>query len=254
MFLKSPVQNGSQMAKCRRSPWPLMLSRWRHDSNGGICQEVTGWKKCFCNANDSMISLIWYLFEWCLIRSDTLSDIFNDDKDTCLNDPQESKMKKSESWEPGKAFFVQDSWFYLKVEDQFTLHAVFDGHGQKGGGPGQVWHLSSQLLLVPGHDVSLYVKDNLPKIMLVAWFSAAPLETSNRGQKNRLTLELDANQLGQVWIIDPCGLISVASNLIMNVHSYNIRIYVYIDTYIDYIDIHFIASDIWYGWRGHNNI
>lgn len=43
----------------------------------------------------------------------------------------------------------QDSWFYLKVEDQFTLHAVFDGHGQKG------------------HDVSLYVKDNLPKIMLV---------------------------------------------------------------------------------------
>lgn len=39
--------------------------------------------------------------------------------------------------------FFQDSWFYLKVEDQFTLHAVFDGHGQKGGGLSsgfQIWN------------------------------------------------------------------------------------------------------------------
>lgn len=43
----------------------------------------------------------------------------------------------------------QDSWFYLKVEDHFSLYAVFDGHGRTG------------------HDVSQYVKDNLPKIMLM---------------------------------------------------------------------------------------
>ena len=45
------------------------------------------------------------------------------------------KMDTSPWWEvPFLVFFFQDSWFYLKVEDQFTLHAVFDGHGQKGGG------------------------------------------------------------------------------------------------------------------------
>jgi hypothetical protein len=84
---------------------------------------------------------------------------------------------------PGILTFFQDSWFYLKVEDQFTLHAVFDGHGQKGGGfpdlesSGIIWTASGGSLPapVPGHDVSLYVKDNLPKIMLVAWFSASQL-------------------------------------------------------------------------------
>lgn len=43
----------------------------------------------------------------------------------------------------------QDSWFFLQVEDHFSLYAVFDGHGQAG------------------HEVSLFVKDQLPKIMLL---------------------------------------------------------------------------------------
>jgi len=42
----------------------------------------------------------------------------------------------------------QDSWFILKVEGGFTMYAVFDGHGQKG------------------HDVSNYVKENLPKMIV----------------------------------------------------------------------------------------
>lgn len=42
----------------------------------------------------------------------------------------------------------QDSWFILKVEDDFSIYAVFDGHGQKG------------------HDVSQFVKESLPKIMI----------------------------------------------------------------------------------------
>ena len=29
----------------------------------------------------------------------------------------------------------QDSWFCLKVEQYFSLYAVFDGHGSKGQGP-----------------------------------------------------------------------------------------------------------------------
>lgn len=42
----------------------------------------------------------------------------------------------------------QDSWFVMKVDGNFALYGVFDGHGQKG------------------HDVSNYVKDNLPKLIL----------------------------------------------------------------------------------------
>lgn len=41
----------------------------------------------------------------------------------------------------------QDSWFILKLE-QFSIYAVFDGHGQKG------------------HDVSNFVKENLPKLII----------------------------------------------------------------------------------------
>merc|ERR1712151_1214547 len=41
----------------------------------------------------------------------------------------------------------QDSWFLLQME-QKSIYAVFDGHGQKG------------------HDVSNFVKDNLPKLIL----------------------------------------------------------------------------------------
>lgn len=42
----------------------------------------------------------------------------------------------------------QDSWFVLQVDGNFSMYAVFDGHGQKG------------------HDVSNFVKDNLPKIII----------------------------------------------------------------------------------------
>uniref|UniRef100_A0A7S1MMI9 PPM-type phosphatase domain-containing protein n=1 Tax=Alexandrium catenella TaxID=2925 RepID=A0A7S1MMI9_ALECA len=42
----------------------------------------------------------------------------------------------------------QDSWFVLKVEKEFSMYAVFDGHGQKG------------------HDVSNFVKENLPKLII----------------------------------------------------------------------------------------
>jgi len=42
----------------------------------------------------------------------------------------------------------QDSWSILKVDGNFALYGVFDGHGQKG------------------HDVSNFVKDNLPKLII----------------------------------------------------------------------------------------
>lgn len=42
----------------------------------------------------------------------------------------------------------QDSWTVMKVEGKFSIYGVFDGHGQKG------------------HDVSNFVKDNLPKLIL----------------------------------------------------------------------------------------
>merc|ERR1719291_1667058 len=42
----------------------------------------------------------------------------------------------------------QDSWTVMKIEGKFSIYGVFDGHGQKG------------------HDVSNFVKDNLPKLML----------------------------------------------------------------------------------------
>ncbi|CAE7364609.1 unnamed protein product [Symbiodinium natans] len=49
----------------------------------------------------------------------------------------------------------QDSWFCLKVEQCFSLYAVFDGHGSKG------------------HKVSQFVKDNLPKLILMVPRSVA---------------------------------------------------------------------------------
>jgi serine/threonine protein phosphatase PrpC len=42
----------------------------------------------------------------------------------------------------------QDSWSILKVEDNFSIYGVFDGHGQKG------------------HDVSQFVKENVPKLIV----------------------------------------------------------------------------------------
>jgi serine/threonine protein phosphatase PrpC len=42
----------------------------------------------------------------------------------------------------------QDSWFVLKFEGQYSIYAVFDGHGQKG------------------HDISNFVKENLPKLLV----------------------------------------------------------------------------------------
>jgi len=41
----------------------------------------------------------------------------------------------------------QDSWFALKLEN-YSIYGVFDGHGQKG------------------HDVSQFVKENLPKLII----------------------------------------------------------------------------------------
>lgn len=49
----------------------------------------------------------------------------------------------------------QDSFFIMKVDDKYSFYGVFDGHGSKG------------------HDVSNFVKDNLPKIL----FSQEGLET-----------------------------------------------------------------------------
>jgi serine/threonine protein phosphatase PrpC len=43
----------------------------------------------------------------------------------------------------------QDAWLILKVKGQFTIYGVFDGHGKCG------------------HDVSDYVKENLPKLLLM---------------------------------------------------------------------------------------
>mmetsp|Transcript_13159 Transcript_13159/g.29279 ORF Transcript_13159/g.29279 Transcript_13159/m.29279 type:complete len:381 (+) Transcript_13159:86-1228(+) len=51
----------------------------------------------------------------------------------------------------------QDSWFVLKME-QVSIYAVFDGHGQKG------------------HDVSQFVKENLPKLII----KDARFKTGNR--------------------------------------------------------------------------
>lgn len=42
----------------------------------------------------------------------------------------------------------QDSFFIMKVEDDFSVYGVFDGHGHKG------------------HDISNFIKDNLPKLLL----------------------------------------------------------------------------------------
>eukprot|EP00929_Paragymnodinium_shiwhaense_P068385 TRINITY_DN3437_c0_g1_i1.p1 TRINITY_DN3437_c0_g1~~TRINITY_DN3437_c0_g1_i1.p1 ORF type:complete len:533 (-),score=139.26 TRINITY_DN3437_c0_g1_i1:176-1774(-) len=42
----------------------------------------------------------------------------------------------------------QDSWIAMRVDGDFSLYGVFDGHG------------------VNGHEVSNYVKDNLPKLIL----------------------------------------------------------------------------------------
>jgi len=42
----------------------------------------------------------------------------------------------------------QDSWSILKVEGNFSIYGVYDGHGQKG------------------HDVSQFVKENVPKMIV----------------------------------------------------------------------------------------
>lgn len=42
----------------------------------------------------------------------------------------------------------QDSWSIMQVDDNFSLYAVYDGHGGKG------------------HDVSNFVKDTIPKLIL----------------------------------------------------------------------------------------
>eukprot|EP00927_Polykrikos_kofoidii_P035887 TRINITY_DN30388_c0_g1_i1.p1 TRINITY_DN30388_c0_g1~~TRINITY_DN30388_c0_g1_i1.p1 ORF type:complete len:389 (-),score=71.54 TRINITY_DN30388_c0_g1_i1:63-1229(-) len=42
----------------------------------------------------------------------------------------------------------QDSWIALRVDEEFSIYGVFDGHGQKG------------------HDVSDFVKHNLPKMII----------------------------------------------------------------------------------------
>jgi serine/threonine protein phosphatase PrpC len=42
----------------------------------------------------------------------------------------------------------QDSWSVLKVEGDFSIYGVYDGHGQKG------------------HDVSNFVKENIPKLIV----------------------------------------------------------------------------------------
>jgi serine/threonine protein phosphatase PrpC len=42
----------------------------------------------------------------------------------------------------------QDSWSVLKVEGNFSIYGVYDGHGQKG------------------HDVSNFVKENMPKMIV----------------------------------------------------------------------------------------
>lgn len=42
----------------------------------------------------------------------------------------------------------QDSWSVLKVENNFSIYGVYDGHGQKG------------------HDVSNFVKENIPKLIV----------------------------------------------------------------------------------------
>lgn len=42
----------------------------------------------------------------------------------------------------------QDSWSVIKVDGKFSIYGVYDGHGQKG------------------HDVSNFVKENLPKLII----------------------------------------------------------------------------------------
>lgn len=42
----------------------------------------------------------------------------------------------------------QDSFFIMKIDEKFSLYGVFDGHGKSG------------------HDISNFVKENLPKILL----------------------------------------------------------------------------------------
>mmetsp|Transcript_21159 Transcript_21159/g.49169 ORF Transcript_21159/g.49169 Transcript_21159/m.49169 type:complete len:433 (-) Transcript_21159:157-1455(-) len=42
----------------------------------------------------------------------------------------------------------QDSFFIMKIDGQYSIYGVFDGHGRKG------------------HDISNFVKDHLPKILL----------------------------------------------------------------------------------------
>mmetsp|Transcript_104188 Transcript_104188/g.304201 ORF Transcript_104188/g.304201 Transcript_104188/m.304201 type:complete len:435 (+) Transcript_104188:48-1352(+) len=71
----------------------------------------------------------------------------------------------------------QDSFFILKIEGQFSLYGVFDGHGRKG------------------HDISNFVKDNLPKILLsqedLQSDTASALETAF--EKTQMLIEKATN-------------------------------------------------------------
>lgn len=58
----------------------------------------------------------------------------------------------------------QDSWMALLVEGKYALYGVFDGHGQKG------------------HDLSNYVKDTLPKLIIRDERFDPGKDTSNVGQ------------------------------------------------------------------------
>merc|ERR1712232_1010935 len=67
----------------------------------------------------------------------------------------------------------QDSWTVMKIEGKFSIYAVFDGHGQKG------------------HDVSNFVKDNLPKLMLRDQrFRTADMEACLENTKTLLEAKL----------------------------------------------------------------
>lgn len=102
------------------------------------------------------------------------------------------------------------------------------------------FRVSSSWRQLPGHDVSLYVKDNLPKIMLVAWVSGTQQKTyAARSKRNSWHWNWKQTFFKWLSVNYRSILISVTSNLI----------YVYI--YNQFISI---DSNIWYGFIGYNDI
>lgn len=72
----------------------------------------------------------------------------------------------------------QDSFFILKVEQEYSLYGVFDGHGRKG------------------HDVSNFVKDHLPKVLLMdPDLSTDPLKALGRAFDKTQKLIVQATEL-----------------------------------------------------------